>query len=504
MALMRSALALALLVPLVAGHGTLTKPVARQMLIAPGYGVGLTNPGAGQCDISIGNHMNMNGCQGAGGVVDFQTQCWVACNGQLASEEAACVECKDRVVSEYKAGGTIKPAPQVGVCGDLYWRNAFSTNFSSDACKDLPGEGSSCIEKALNQPFSELTLDPTDNSIEVETTITAHHYGWSEFRLCRQGGRGKDGLGVTQECFNQDVLKFDVAHARELYGGDAMKPGVAAWSEYTPKDPSDYVGTHPSVRCDGPGADVVTGQKLQHPEIWAPEGSCCNKGGDCGAADVENQDTRWVFPSPSAATDSKYKVKVFLPAGLTCTQENPCTMQWLFMTGNSPNSYPEAFRNCADFKLATSTPGATEASTSAAPASSSSASATVEPEPTPQPEPEPEPETTAAPTTAAPTTPAPTTAAPTTAAPTTPAPTTAAPTTAAPSTAAPTTDAPSTDGASCIDVFSNPCGGCLATNNVCYAESKAWCDQWASYTWCGASLGQAQAPGRKLRGSRRL
>merc|ERR1712050_275603 len=81
----------------------------------------------------------------------------------------------------------------------------------------------------------------------------------------------------------------------------------------------------------------------------------------------KNQNVRWVFPSPTAATDSKYKVKIFLPAGLSCTQQQPCTMQWLFMTGNSPNSYPEAFRNCADFKL--------------------SSSATVEPEPQPELEP---------------------------------------------------------------------------------------------------------------------
>lgn len=488
MGMMRCALALASLVPLVTGHGTLTKPVARQMLLAPGYGVGLTNPGAGQCDISIGNHMNMNGCQGAGGVIDFQGQCWVACNGQLASEEAACVACKDRVVTEYKQSGAIKPAPQVGVCGDLYWRNAFSTNFSSDACKDLPGEGS-CIEKALAQPFSELILNEADNSVEVELSITAHHYGWSEFRLCREGGVGKDRQGVTQECFNNDVLRFDVADARNRYSGESMKPGQTPWSEYTPTDPSDYIGTHPSVRCDGPGDDIATGQKLQHPEIWAPEGSCCNKGGDCGAADAQDQDARWVFPSSSSATNGKYTVKVFLPAGLSCTQENPCTMQWLFMTGNSPNSYPEAFRNCADFKLASSS-SATTASPSS---SSSSALVTVQPEPQPEPEPEPEPATTTvapAPTpepTTPSTTPAPTpapttestTLAPTpapTAAPT-PSPTTAEPT-AAPTTSAP---APATPALECGE-----CTACLANNGVCYPETQTFCNLYPQYTWCGA------------------
>jgi hypothetical protein len=47
----------------------------------------------------------------------------------------------------------------------------------------------------------------------------------------------------------------------------------------------------------------------------------------------------------------------------------------------------------------------------------------------------------------------------------------------------------------CVDAFSNPCTGCLATNQVCYDEPKAWCDQWSSYTWCGGL-----SPLRRLRG----
>merc|ERR1712187_499134 len=51
---------------------------------------------------------------------------------------------------------------------------------------------------------------------------------------------------------------------------------------------------------------------------------------------------------------------------------------------------------------------------------------------------------------------------------------TAAPTTAASSTAAP---APTECGS---------CSGCLASNGVCYPESKAFCDLYPQYTWCGA------------------
>ena len=79
-------------------------------------------------------------------------------------------------------------------------------------------------------------------------TITAYHYGWVEFRLCPEGGRGADGHGVTQECFNQHVLRFDVADAAARYIGSMDSKGA--------QDPSDYVGTKPSSRCDGPGAEL--------------------------------------------------------------------------------------------------------------------------------------------------------------------------------------------------------------------------------------------------------
>ena len=82
-------------------------------------------------------------------------------------------------------------------------------------------------------------------NVEVELSITAHHYGWSEFRLCREGGVGKDRQGVTQECFNNDVLRFDVADARNRYSGETMKPGQTPWSEYTPTDPSDLMAQAP-------------------------------------------------------------------------------------------------------------------------------------------------------------------------------------------------------------------------------------------------------------------
>merc|ERR1711881_804644 len=94
------------------------------------------------------------------------------------------------------------------------------------------------------------------------------------------------------------------------------------------------------------------------------------------------------------------------------------------------------------------------------------------------------------------------TAAPT-AAPTTPAPTAAPTTTAAPTpapTAAPT-PSPAPASGSCVDVQGTQCSHCMASNNVCYAQPKAWCDTY-SYHWCGSTslLQQAASPAPRLRG----
>jgi hypothetical protein len=49
-----------------------------------------------------------------------------------------------------------------------------------------------------------------------------------------------------------------------------------------------------------------------------------------------------------------YTVKLKLPSvALRICETKVCTLQWLYVTGNSPAGYPEAFRNCADFKIVT-------------------------------------------------------------------------------------------------------------------------------------------------------
>ncbi len=59
------------------------------------------------------------------------------------------------------------------------------------------------------------------------------------------------------------------------------------------------------------------------------------------------------------------------------------------------------------------------------------------------------------------------------------------------------TTAPTTEGESgrldCESPLSGHCSGCLATNNVCYDQPRAWCAQWSSYKWCGGEPSLAQA-----------
>jgi len=148
-------------------------------------------------------------------------------------------------------------------------------------------------------------------------------------------------------------------------------------AQWLPKDPSDYNKLNPSKRCDlgkdYPSNPMYTQVKKEYPRLYSPDGSCCVGGGTCVAPDAPNQDQRWVFPSPqglspapppppnmpppptgATSTNGFYTVKLKLPTDVTpdlCTKEDPCTLQWIYMTGNSQDAYPEAFRSCSDFAL---------------------------------------------------------------------------------------------------------------------------------------------------------
>merc|ERR1711920_1212222 len=83
----------------------------------------------------------------------------------------------------------------------------------------------------------------------------------------------------------------------------------------------------------------------------------------------------------------------------------------------------------------------------------------------------------------------------------TPAPTPASTTapTLAPTPTATTSPAPPSG--DCVDIQGTVCNHCIASNNVCYAQDKAWCETFG-YTWCGSRRFGQQMATPALRGTR--
>eukprot|EP00516_Mucochytrium_quahogii_P007669 CAMPEP_0203754432 /NCGR_PEP_ID=MMETSP0098-20131031/8018_1 /ASSEMBLY_ACC=CAM_ASM_000208 /TAXON_ID=96639 /ORGANISM=" , Strain NY0313808BC1" /LENGTH=365 /DNA_ID=CAMNT_0050645427 /DNA_START=751 /DNA_END=1845 /DNA_ORIENTATION=+ len=165
--------------------------------------------------------------------------------------------------------------------------------------------------------------------VDIQVKITAHHWGWFEFRLCRPKDGGKNlSLPITQECLNEHVLEFDVDHAIKKYG-NKMRQGV--------KSPADYVGNPKNYGIEHAKCAYIPGR--------GPHGSCCKNGGKCSP---ENRNTnRWVLPRPDPSS-STYTMRYKLPKGVVCER---CVLQWYYQTGNSIDSYPEGFWNCADIAI---------------------------------------------------------------------------------------------------------------------------------------------------------
>jgi len=386
--------------PTAMAHGYLTQPAARQVLTCQGLAIN----GDGDFDptaIKFGNMMNMNGAQGAfTGLCSGKTECGTDWQTNVNNDQ--CKQCLDKAAADTKvisndAGETLNPVPRLGIGGDTYHRNAFSFNSSSRNGDWVAQATQALTDKGLSEKNAKCNSAPDgynafcrnttgQTSIEVKMQITAHHFGWSEFRLCRNMA-GKNNYSDAQACFNADVLTFNGEDAKKRYpaftmGSKGSRASTPAGNP--PTDPTDYAALSPSVRCQGPDrcpsdrGDTYNPMqqflKATYPTLWSPNGSCCASGGDCGGFDdtdgSQKKLTRWVFPSPeyaSSASVSKtckvkgatcmsgtYTVVVKLPVDLKpteCTKDAPCTLSWLFMTGNSPDAYPEAFRNLADFYL---------------------------------------------------------------------------------------------------------------------------------------------------------
>jgi len=232
----------------------------------------------------------------------------------------------------FKVGPQFPSSSNIGGNGDIQNLNAGIGGGGEGQALELSQGHGLCGDDATLQRFngdgpygaSAATLTTTYAEgawIDVNVAVTAYHYGWFEFRLCDFPDGTSLDAPVTQACLNEHVLAFDVNDALQRYGGK-MHDGIAS--------PSDYTAQSEHVRCGG------------IPD--APRGSCCKGGGDCSAPAANND--RFVLPK--ATSDGRYQLRLKLPAGVTCER---CTMQWMYQTGNSPYSYPEAFWNCADIAI---------------------------------------------------------------------------------------------------------------------------------------------------------
>jgi chitinase len=206
-----------------------------------------------------------------------------------------------------------------GLCGDTAKRREFMAPNAYGPAK-----------------FGAVATYQQGQAIDIEVDVTAHHWGWFEFRLCVPKDGGKDrNQPITQDCLNKHVLKFDRKYTENSYAGK-MKAGLQSPADFI-GNPNDYVWEHSKCK-------------------WhkSPKGSCCNGGGKCSPDEANEH--RWVLPDPTKAS-TKYKMRYLLPPGVHCER---CVLQFYYQTGNSPDNYPEGFWNCADIAIEPSKGGGVE------------------------------------------------------------------------------------------------------------------------------------------------
>mmetsp|Transcript_19566 Transcript_19566/g.33936 ORF Transcript_19566/g.33936 Transcript_19566/m.33936 type:complete len:423 (+) Transcript_19566:115-1383(+) len=213
-------------------------------------------------------------------------------------------------IQSMSAGGTsVERENGHGLCGDLASRKEFMA------------------PNAYGPTDPQMTVYSGED-IEIKVKITAHHWGWFEFRLCVPDDGGVDRTQpITQACLNKHVLKFNRTYTMNSYTSN-MESGVSS--------PADYVG---------PGS---SNYRFEHSKCpYLPDGglrgSCCRSGGSC--SDPSENEERWVLPKPQ---DEPFVMRFKVPEGIECER---CVLQWFYETGNSPDSYPEGFWNCADIQV---------------------------------------------------------------------------------------------------------------------------------------------------------
>lgn len=347
------ALALAArLVTDVAAHGYLTKPKARQLCYNDmGPDVNSGNPLAlPSLKLVAHNQMNLNGVVG-GGPGGYAWE-WTTGPGKMS--HSACGDASaERVKWDAKqTNGSSRIIP--------------GGAFDDDGTYGMNKNGTNTVS---NEVYVE------GGNIKFEVDITAFHWGWFEFRLCDHKNYDK----TTWACLNEHVLRFDKDTIIQEYNANVATNkmrqngcGTTNWGHECPTDPTDYNGLSEHNRCSGKNINKRWEAKAIVPSIvFFPKGTCCDKSGGYNGTDMtteswpaegntfdcskpEENDQRWVLPGneKSQAYTGKYTMTYKLPEGVVCEDTNkPCTVQWLYMTGNSPDNFPEIFLNCADITI---------------------------------------------------------------------------------------------------------------------------------------------------------
>ena len=203
-------------------------------------------------------------------------------------------------------------------------------------CGDNPDRNLFEAPNLYGPSFPTVATYTQGQYIDITVKLTAHHYGWFEFRLCRNPDGGLDTTKPsTQDCFNENILSFDPVATANSYVGQ-MRPNSGL------KSPADYGG----------GTSFYSWEHSKCPYLipGSPVGSCCNGGGTCSPP-TANTD-RWVIPEPTPGSGSyttqTYTMRYKLPDSVVCPR---CVLQWYYQTGNSPDGYPEGFWNCADITI---------------------------------------------------------------------------------------------------------------------------------------------------------
>ncbi|PSC74252.1 chitin binding domain-containing [Micractinium conductrix] len=201
-------------------------------------------------------------------------------------------------------GALTWPAGLNGFCGDMYYNNGNKPQV--DTGRDHEAGGRYATEE-IGGVYEE------GGVMEIKISITAHHNGRFEFKICRilAPGPGQtwaqaEKAQMSNECFNQYVLvQAPVAGAQAPYQQFSFLP-FKTWGGYsfdlTPPFYSYYYSVPDGLRCDGVYARCV----LQW--HWVTGNSCTPPG-----------------------TPDQFKEKSINECGSTAP-------------------YPEEFWNCADIR----------------------------------------------------------------------------------------------------------------------------------------------------------